>query len=356
VTAASVIVPTHDAASTLDLAVGSALAQTVDDLEVVIVGDGVTSAVRSVVEGLVRGDPRVRFLDRPKGAHHGEVHRDEAVRTAHSPVICYLCDDDLLLPDHVASMVALLADHDLAQSLNGHIDPGGSFHPYFGDLASDDHRRWLLHPHCNTVSVTGTGHTLDSYLRLEVGWRPPPPGRWTDHVLWQRFLALPDLRAVTSDRVTAVQLPTTGGGRHTWSPAERRAELERWTRRLAQHDGLGFLDDVVRKGLNARGAVLLEAEHELSTELDAARRALDAQRDQARQVDARAAALQAEVEAHVRSLRALRAELQTSSQRVADLEHRLALVEGSRTWRTRNAVVRGPLRRLVRGASPGSPS
>ncbi len=127
---ATVLVPTHDHHETLDLAVGSALGQTVSDIEVVVIGDGVTpEVVRACARRLAAGDDRVRFLDLPKGRHHGETYRDTAVRRANSDIICYLCDDDLLLPEHVGDMVALLADHDLVHCLNGYLEPDGDPDP-----------------------------------------------------------------------------------------------------------------------------------------------------------------------------------------------------------------------------------
>lgn len=317
---ASVLVPTHDAAATLDLAVGSALAQTLTDLEVVIIGDGVSAAVRDVAKGLVATDSRVRFLDLPKGEHHGEVHRDAVVRDCDAPVVCYLCDDDLLLPDHVATMVDLLENADLANSMNGHFGTDGTFAPYLSDLGSIDHRRWLLHPHRNSVSVTGTAHTVASYQRIRVGWEPPPEGRITDHVMWQKFLRLPGLRAVTSSRVTALQFPSHLEERHTWTPGERRAELERWWTIMQDEAGTVTLDDAVRVGLNRDGVRLRIALDHSGDLLDEARHEL------------------AELRLHVDEL----------ERGNADLAAELALVEGSRTWRLRRAVVRGPLKLLVR--------
>ena len=40
-------------------------------------------------------DERVRFLDFPKGARHGELNRHEALREARGRIVCYLSDDDL---------------------------------------------------------------------------------------------------------------------------------------------------------------------------------------------------------------------------------------------------------------------
>lgn len=45
-TLATVLVPTHNHGPTLSLSVGSALAQTVQDIEVLVAGDGATAETR----------------------------------------------------------------------------------------------------------------------------------------------------------------------------------------------------------------------------------------------------------------------------------------------------------------------
>src|SRR3954447_7280548 len=114
---ASVIVPTYDHGPLIGYAVGSALAQTESDLEVLIVGDGVPDSARPAIERVVASDPRVRFLDRPKGAGHGLRARDEAIREAGSDTILYLSDDDLWLPEHVELMCGALEQSEFAASL-----------------------------------------------------------------------------------------------------------------------------------------------------------------------------------------------------------------------------------------------
>lgn len=333
-TVASVLVPTHSSAETLDISVASALAQTVTDIEVVLIGDGVTAELRAVARSLAEQDARVRFLDLPKGEHHGERHRDSVVRDCDSPIVCYLCDDDLLLPDHVASMAELLETADFANSLNGHITPDGAFEPYMSDLASESHRAWLMHPNRNSVSVTGTAHTVASYRRLPDGWEPPPPGRWTDHVMWQKLLGLPDIRAVTSRRVTALQLPSHLADRSQWAPEQRRAELERWWDLIRSPDGARILDDVVRVGLNRKGALLQDAHfHQL---------------DRIAELEDELAEQMARMDAARHAGEELRRDLEEQRRITTDLAERLAQIEGSRTWRLRGALVRGPLERLVR--------
>ncbi len=73
-----------------------------------------------------RDDVRVRFFDFPKGERHGELNRHEALGEAKGRIVCYLSDDDLLLPGHVVEMGRLLENADFAHSapfavmLDGH--------------------------------------------------------------------------------------------------------------------------------------------------------------------------------------------------------------------------------------------
>jgi GalNAc5-diNAcBac-PP-undecaprenol beta-1,3-glucosyltransferase len=55
--AASILIPTHDHGPLVGLAIESALAQTVEDLEVLLVGDGVPEITREVVGELAVRDP-----------------------------------------------------------------------------------------------------------------------------------------------------------------------------------------------------------------------------------------------------------------------------------------------------------
>jgi glycosyltransferase involved in cell wall biosynthesis len=175
-TRASVLIPSHDKPTTLPLTVDSVLRQTVADLEVLVIGDGVTDDVRAVVEELVRADDRVRFLDFPKGPHHGERYRHDAVVQARSDAIFYLCDDDLFLPDHVADLLSLLEDHNFVQSFNGFCRPDGDLGFYPADLSNPGTIAMMLAEplRYNAVSITGTAHSRAFYEQLGDRWDTTP--------------------------------------------------------------------------------------------------------------------------------------------------------------------------------------
>ncbi len=235
---ASILIPIHDKPTTLPLTVDTVLRQSVRDLEVLLIGDGISEELRGVVEQLLADDARVRLLDFPKGPHHGECYRHDAIAASRSEAIFYLCDDDLLLPDHVADLLALLEDHTFVQSYNGYCRPDGSMRFYAADLANPHTIGLLLldEPPNNAVSITGTAHRRDFYERVGDRWETTPPGRWPDHYQWSKLMRHPDFSGATSHRMTALQFPTSQDGRDAWSDAERAEELRRWHRLVTGPD------------------------------------------------------------------------------------------------------------------------
>ncbi|MEO6117341.1 MAG: glycosyltransferase [Pseudolysinimonas sp.] len=287
-TRASILVPTHNRPGTLSLSVASALAQTVDDLEVIIIGDGVTPEVREMAHQLAQDDERVVFLDLPKGEHHGEVHRDAAIRAARSDAIFYLCDDDLLLPEHVADLLDLLDNgHTFVQSLNGWIDLDGAVHRHAGSLGNSRSVEWVMEPrwHFNFISLTGTAHSRRFYEQVGRPWSTTPAGDWPDRHQWRKMLDQPGFSGATSPRMTALQFPAAEPTRLEITDEQKLEELTRWAELIRQPDAQHRIDLLVADGTEAELAhytLTLVATHvhaqETARELE---RALTAERAQA---------------------------------------------------------------------------
>ena len=96
--ALTVVIPTHDRPGLLVEAVESALSQTVDDLEVVVVDDGSLDPVR------LAGDARLRVV-RLHPNRGGAAARNAGLESARGRWVTYLDDDDLLLPHHAELML-----------------------------------------------------------------------------------------------------------------------------------------------------------------------------------------------------------------------------------------------------------
>ncbi|MGH2661288.1 MAG: glycosyltransferase family 2 protein [Actinomycetota bacterium] len=231
---ATVLIPTFDHGPTLRCSIPTALNQTVEDIEVFVIGDGVPDITREIVRDFSRQDGRIRFFDNPKGPRHGEIHRHAALQEARGELICYLSDDDLWLPDHIEHLAVLLGDADFAHACPARIDPDGGVAIYPGDLSMAHFRRSIMEGF-NFIPLSHAAHRLTMYRRLPYGWRTTPPGIPTDLYMWQQFLAEPSCRVVSGGRPTVLNFPQSVRGEMTHQ--ERLAELQRWAERTATEEG-----------------------------------------------------------------------------------------------------------------------
>ncbi|MGQ0615020.1 MAG: glycosyltransferase family 2 protein [Planctomycetaceae bacterium] len=228
-TRVTVLVPTHDHETTLPWAVGSALRQTVTDLEVLVVGDGAPPATDAWAEALAAREPRLRYLPNRKGPRHGELHRHAALREARGEVVCYLSDDDLWLPDHVERLLTALPRVEFAHCLPAAVRPDATLHAWAADLSLASAREQVL-GNDTLVPLSCVAHTLDAYRRLPFGWRTTPDDRPTDRFMWHQFLEQTWVRAASSAAPTCLHFASPE--RLGWSGERRAAELAEWDARI----------------------------------------------------------------------------------------------------------------------------
>ena len=316
--AATVLIPTHDHGPTLRHSIPSVLGQTVEELEVFVIGDGVPDVTRELMAELTTADPRVRFFDHPKGPRHGELYRHAALQEARGEIVCYLCDDDLWLPGHVEYLRELLAESDFAYSQPVWLDPAGETHALRVDLRLP-HFQALFRGGENRIPLSCAGHTLELYRRLPHGWRAAPEGVFTDLYMWQQILEVPGLRVAGGTRPTVIHPPSPE--RRGWSLDERVAELEPYSARLAEP---AFADELAE---SAAAAIAADA-----AELEAAYGELA---DEARAAHAAAG----ELEARLRESEAERVKL---VERTAELDRDLRTMDESVTWRLRARLLAIP--------------
>lgn len=215
-TAATILILTHRHAKLLPYAVRSALAQEGVEIEVFVVGNGVEDDTRRALAPFLL-DPRLRFFDCPKGERHGERLRHEALQESTAPIVCYLSDDDLLLPGHVAQIQELLKGADFAQDIASKR------------LARRQPSLQRVRPRATRVR-RAPGRRPRRRRADRSGWRPAPPSVPTDVYMWQQFLTIPGFRGVTGDRLTSLVFPSPL--RTHMTAATRAAELERWQQRI----------------------------------------------------------------------------------------------------------------------------
>ena len=100
----SVVIATYNMAAYLPLAVRSALEQTYQNIEIVIVDDGSTDGSLKAVEPLL-DDPRVKYLfQKNKGQ---AAAKNQGVQQARGEYVAFLDADDIWMPDKLDQQVPL---------------------------------------------------------------------------------------------------------------------------------------------------------------------------------------------------------------------------------------------------------
>lgn len=122
--AVAVIIPIYNSADTLARAARSVLAQTLTDLELLIVDDGSTDKSFEVASAIAATDPRVRVLQMPRNGGK-PLAMNHAIGAARGRWIAVLDADDRYLPQRLATLVAAgeAAGADLVADNQRHVDP-----------------------------------------------------------------------------------------------------------------------------------------------------------------------------------------------------------------------------------------
>ena len=114
----SVVMATYNRSNVLRFAIETVRRQTVDDWELIVVGDACTDDTEDVVRSL--GDSRIRFVNLPE--NFGEQSRPNNVgcELARGRSIAFLNHDDLWLPHHLERCLQSLdaAGNDLSYGLS----------------------------------------------------------------------------------------------------------------------------------------------------------------------------------------------------------------------------------------------
>jgi glycosyltransferase involved in cell wall biosynthesis len=122
----TIIIPTYNWSSVLPYSIGSVLAQTFTDFELLVVGDGCTDDSEQVVGAV--GDPRLSWINLPTNSGHQSIPNNEGLRLARGELIAYLGHDDLWLPHHLQGLVEEIdRGADLAFAMAELVGPEGAF-------------------------------------------------------------------------------------------------------------------------------------------------------------------------------------------------------------------------------------
>jgi GT2 family glycosyltransferase len=121
---ATVIIATYNWSAVLPYSINSVLRQTMDDFELLVIGDGCTDDSEKIVTAI--SDPRVRWINLPSNTGHQAGPNNRGLAEARGEFIAYLGHDDIWLDHHLECMIAALESNGagVAWSLLSLIFPG----------------------------------------------------------------------------------------------------------------------------------------------------------------------------------------------------------------------------------------
>ena len=103
--AVSVIIPTYNRADILPRAINSILSQTYDDLEIIIIDDGSSEDIQSVLESIKSGKLKLIKHTENRGI---AAARNTGIRASDSKYIALLDNDDEWLPEKLEMQIKLM--------------------------------------------------------------------------------------------------------------------------------------------------------------------------------------------------------------------------------------------------------
>jgi GT2 family glycosyltransferase len=335
----TVAIPTHDRRDTAVLAARSILAQAHPPEQLIVLCDGCTDGTQEALAAL--GDPRVEVLDLPKGPGYAYDHRNRALERATGDVIVYVGDDDLLLPDHLAQVAAVLADDvDVVGTPAAIVDPDDGLLWIGADWSVPAARERMRTDNTNVMASVAVRVAA---ARAAGGW-DGTVGRGGDWDLWRRVLDA-GARPAATRQPTVLHFKGTGR-RQPWP--ERVAQNARWLALMDDPERLAALR-VRLAGLQAQREALLWAEvAQLRAALAGEAEAHARYAEHTEALARHAAALEAEREVVAPELARLRADAARAQDELAELVGRLDAVQADRdaARRTLEAIYAGRWWRL----------
>ena len=182
----SILLPTHNRADVLPFAIQSVLAQTIQDFELLIVGDGCTDNTAEIVQSF--SDPRIQWHDLPKAPGFGYANRNIVLRLARGEFIAYMAHDDLWLSDHLEQLLPFFSDEkiEIVYSRPLWVIPFGMIVPGMFNLDHAPTLKIFLNKESNLIPAGFFIHRRECFFKY---------GYWNDNLpaagdqdMWVRII------------------------------------------------------------------------------------------------------------------------------------------------------------------------
>lgn len=234
--AITVLMPAYNAAAFIAEAIGSVLAQTFTDFELLVIDDGSTDDTAAVVAGI--GDPRIRMHRQPNGGVAAALNR--GLEVARAPLIARFDADDLCHPKRLERQYAAMQADTTLVIVGSAVDyVDAEKNPLFTwQPPAYSHAQLLagVRRHCPFI------HSSVLYRRDVVraaGGYSEGAHTFEDHLLWTRLLLI-GKGANTDQPLVQVRFnPASVTIDERWRPAEFRRikDAALRTGRISTEDG-----------------------------------------------------------------------------------------------------------------------
>jgi hypothetical protein len=229
---ATIIVPIIDRHETLALSIPTALAQRRRDIEVFIACSGASRRVLELAHDFARRDNRVQVLDLPPSSLSTSKARAEAVKRARSDRLCILQDDDILFPNHIETMGALLDNSDFATTVTMAATLSGRVLAWPCTFGTPAYRELYRAGASKVLYEAHYAFRRSSYERLGVGWEhQTSSGGMSRRLLDMHVNHSDSVRWASATTPTALSL--NSAPRTHMTNAQRADEMTAWTERIA---------------------------------------------------------------------------------------------------------------------------
>lgn len=184
----SVILPTHNRANLLPRAIRSVLAQSWEDLELIVVDDASSDDTPEVVARIQ--DSRVRYI-RHQTNRYAAGARNSGIRAARGEFIAFQDDDDIWRIDKLERQLAVLrgAPADVGMNVCGYVRQGSDHSSYVGGQAAFQRLDWRVIRVMKDSGLIATPGWLLRHetLRQAGGGFDERLRTWEDWELWLRI-------------------------------------------------------------------------------------------------------------------------------------------------------------------------
>ncbi|UTW56985.1 glycosyltransferase [Kordiimonas sp. SCSIO 12603] len=229
----SVVIPTYTNCETIVWAIRSVQEQTLQDFEILVVGDGAPKKTSEIMAQECANDKRITFFENSKGEGNGELHRHHALLKAKGKYVAYLGDDDLWHKSHLETVKLHLHEVDFLNTVHLCLYPNDKLIAFQGNLNDAALRSAMMKNKYNFFGPTTAAHTMEAYSKLPSGWSPKPQGMWSDLHMWRQWFGQSDVRFKTVPEITTMHLDSSVRGTPT---IERALESQKWLEKLRNDD------------------------------------------------------------------------------------------------------------------------